>query len=70
MLKSIAFARVESCVPTFVPTPCIEALLSFASAVGSEARKPLTTRNNAQELAIIVPAAKFLKMRQFIASNQ
>lgn len=39
--------RASSTVPSFVPTPRIEALLRFASAVANNARKSLKTRNNA-----------------------
>ena len=57
-------------VPIFVPTPCIESLFSFASAMMPPLRNSLITRDNSQCLATTIPRAKCLKIRQFMVRDQ
>jgi hypothetical protein len=57
-------------VPSFVPTPRIEDLRTFASA-GARARwNSLITGNNSQCLATTVPSAKCLTILRFMVRDQ
>ena len=56
-------------MPTFVPTPRIERLLNFASAVSTSAWNSMKTRENGQLLATVVPSAKYMKIRRFLATT-
>lgn len=60
----------QSTVPIFVPTHRMERLLAVASAPLPNAQKPLRTRNIAQSRVTVVPGAKFMKRRWFLATNQ
>jgi hypothetical protein len=63
--------RIESLdCANFVPTLCMEAFRSIASAIARTSRKPLKTSNLAQLLAILGNARKLLIIRGPLATNQ
>jgi len=53
-----------------VSTRGVEALLTTARALPGGPPKSLKTRKRAQPLTTVVPTAKFMKVRVFVASNQ
>ena len=57
-------------MPTFVPTPCIEALRTITSRKPHCSPKSLITSNNAQLLGIVPSGAKLLIVRRRLPPEQ